>query len=296
MNSLKTLKEAVVITLLLLFSHSLFSQKIAPKVRSTAPDHIIVSKIMGKEYQLYISFPKSYSTKDSIAYPVLYVLDGHLTYPIIRSIQKLMDVVEGLQEVIIVGIGSEQDPVSWMVNRSYDYTASIDSFEETKIEKEWRLSKGSIKTGGAAKFLESIKTEIIPVIEKKYKTTNDRGIAGHSLGGLFTAYCLLNSDGYFTRFGMASPALYWNNNELLNQAVLQFSKNNTWDIPATKVFVSVGGKETPAFVQTMTQFVKALNKRAYKNITLQSQRFENETHLSVLPASMTRILTVLYGK
>ncbi|SDN10224.1 hypothetical protein SAMN04488514_12430 [Kriegella aquimaris] len=39
---------------------------------------------MGKKYQIYLSFLLSYSTKDTIFYPVLYVLDGsffskHLT-------------------------------------------------------------------------------------------------------------------------------------------------------------------------------------------------------------------------
>jgi predicted alpha/beta superfamily hydrolase len=57
---------------------------------------------------------------------------------------------------------------------------------------------------------------------------------GHSFGGLFAAYCLVNSDGYFTRFGISSPAL-WDNEKLLNQAVTQFRENKTWDIPQTKV-------------------------------------------------------------
>jgi predicted alpha/beta superfamily hydrolase len=51
------------------------------------------------------------------------------------------------------------------------------------------------KSGGTAKSLEVLKTEIIPFVDKCYKNNSDRGITGHSMGGLFTAYCLLNSDG-----------------------------------------------------------------------------------------------------
>jgi hypothetical protein len=38
-------------------------------------------------------------------------------------------------------------------------------------------------------------TEIIPFIDKSYKTNSDRGIAGHSLGGLFTACIARNGMG-----------------------------------------------------------------------------------------------------
>jgi predicted alpha/beta superfamily hydrolase len=55
----------------------------------------------------------------------------------------------------------------------------------------------------------SMKTEIVPFVDKNYKTNSDRGIFGHSFGGLFAAYCLVNSDGYFTRFGISSPAPWW---------------------------------------------------------------------------------------
>jgi predicted alpha/beta superfamily hydrolase len=87
-----------------------------------------------------------------------------------------------------------------------------------------------------------MKTEIVPFVDKNYKTNSDRGIFGHSFGGLFAAYCLVNSDGYFTRFGISSPAGW----KLLNQAVTQFRENKTWDIPQTKVFISVGDKSTLA--------------------------------------------------
>jgi predicted alpha/beta superfamily hydrolase len=61
-----------------------------------------------------------------------------------------------------------------------------------------------------------MKTEIVPFVDKNYKTNSDRGIFGH-LWGLFAAYCLVNSDGYFTRFGISSPALWWDNEKLLKQ-------------------------------------------------------------------------------
>jgi predicted alpha/beta superfamily hydrolase len=126
-----------------------------------------------------------------------------------------------------------------------------------------------------------MKTEIIPFVDKNYKTNSDRGIFGHSFGGLFTAYCLVNSDGYFTRFGVSSPALWWDNEKLLNQAVTQFKENKTWDIPQTKIFISVGGKEHSGFVPTMVKYSSYLEQSDYYNIDLKWQIFEGESHNSM---------------
>jgi predicted alpha/beta superfamily hydrolase len=295
MNFKKPLKIVFAITTLLLFSNSLFSQKIAPKKRTTEPDHTITSKIMEKEYQLYISFPKSYSSKDTISYPVLYVLDGYYSYPLFKGMQNLMTTSKTIEEVIIVGIREGLDRDSWLINRSYYFTPSRDTVWERDREKKYKLPKGSLTTGGATKFLQSIKTEIVPFIEKNYKTNTDRGISGWAFGGLFTTYCFINSDGYFTRFGLNTSTLWWNNNEILNQAILRFTENDTWDIPPTKVFMSVGTEDEPSMIPAMSRFCKLLENSAYKNIDLKHHVFEKETHVSTLPVSLSRTLFVLYG-
>jgi uncharacterized protein len=288
--------SSILVTVLFIVSTtSLFGQKFEPKKRLLDPDTTISSKIMGRDYELYISFPRNYSTKDTVKYPVLYVLDGRHTFPIVKSARETMDWAGELERVIIVAIGSGLDQASWHVNRMYDYTTSKDTATDRSGEKRMGVPKGTIQSGGAEKFLQCITTEIIPYIDAHYKTTKDRGITGHSLGGLFTAYCFLNSKGIFTRFGLNSPSLWWNNSELMNQAESQFSKNETWGIPATKVFVSVGQKEGPQMVPLMIKFSTMLEAKSYKNVSLTWNIFQEETHLSVLPDCLSRTLTVLYG-
>ncbi|WP_339754824.1 hypothetical protein [uncultured Winogradskyella sp.] len=41
------------------------------------PYHTVISKITGNDYQLDMSFPRDYSVKDTILYPVLYVLEAY---------------------------------------------------------------------------------------------------------------------------------------------------------------------------------------------------------------------------
>ena len=288
MNILKPTQLAITTMLFLIFSNSLFSQKLTPKNRKTEPDHTIYSKIIGRDYQLYISFPKNYSTKDTITYPVLYSLDGMYTFPVIKGIRPFFE--RDTEDFILVGVNASN-----FEYRKEDYTTSVATFDEERNEKR-NAAKSAFKPGGAAKFLEALKTEIIPFVDKNYKTNADRGIRGASLGGLFAAYCLVNSDGYFTRFGISSPSFWWDNEKLLNQAVAQFTENKTWDLPQTKVYISVGGQEGKTMIPTMMKFSKYLENSNYNTINLKWQIFDGESHISVQPANLRKTVYNLYGK
>lgn len=296
MNISKPFNLVLSVIILLIFSNSSVAQKLEPKERITEPDHTLSSQLMGKDYELYISFPRGYSTKDTISYPVLYFLDGKYAFPLIKGAKVALDFYREIEDVIIVGIGSGLNIPSWFINRTYDYTTSIDTTSERSMEKQFGFPEGTLKSGGADEFLKCIKTEIIPFVDKHYKTNTDRGITGHSLGGLFTTYCFINSDGYFTRFGISSPSLWWDNEKLLNKAVTQFTTNKSFDIPSSKVFICVGENEGPSMVPTMVKFNSYLEDATYKNIDLGWQIFESESHLSVWPASISKTITTLYGK
>ena len=290
--------------LFLMSSFPLFCQKLEPKKRTFDPDTTVFSKIMDRNYQLYMSFPRAYSTKDSIEYPVLYVLDGKYRFPIFTSARESMDFDNLLEDVIIVGVSSGLDFVSWGRNRNYDLTPSQDTIHDRKLEKDASVAyglsydsiRGTVQSGGAKKFLQCMTDEIIPFVEKHYKTTDDRGITGYSLGGLFTAWCLLNSDGVFKRYGINSPSFWWKNSDFLNQAEMWFNKNDTWDIPLTKVFISVGEQEPQVMISGIEKFKNLLVRKAHKNISLITHQFEGETHNSVGGPNLKRTIYVLYEK
>jgi predicted alpha/beta superfamily hydrolase len=218
-------------------------------------------------------------------------LDGEWVFPIIRGTRAILDSEKELEDLIIVSISDAN-----FTFRYQDYTTSLSTSTDEKVNKRSDVPKGGLISGGADKFLTSMKTEIVPFADKNYKTTTDRGIFGHSFGGLFAAYCLVNSDGYFTRFGISSPELWWDNEKLLNQAVTQFRENKTWDIPQTKVFISVGDKEHSGIVPTMVKYSSYLEQSDYDNIELKWQIFEGESHNSMWSANVSKTLSILYGK
>lgn len=294
MNFLKLPNLLFITFSFLIFCNPLFSQKLDPKGRDFfKPDHIIKSEITNKDYLIHMSFPKNYSIQDSIKYPVLYVLDGKSTFGYFES--SYID-FEKIEDVILVGISHKVNGMKSKINRFNDYTPYRDTITDKRIEKKFNVEKGSVQTGGAIKFLECLKKEIVPFIEKHYKTNSDRGISGHSLGGLFTAYCFLNSDNYFTRFGINSPSFQLNEEMFLEPAIDKFTNNKTWSIEPTKVFISTGENEIPMMVSNMIKFSLYLKKTNYENIEMNRKIYRNESHTSVIPFSLNGTLTSLYGK
>ena len=278
---------------LILVTTLIFAQDIQQSQMLSMKGHIVKSTANGKSYQLYVSLPSGYDPAKTDRYPVLYILDANYSYPIISSMHKLLDSGGEIEQVIIVAIGDEdQSDKQWLISRTLDYTPSNDFFANSDIARGANVATATIKSGGASAFLSTIRKDIIPLIDKNYKTTADRGIAGHSLGGLFAGYCLLTSPDLFTKYGISSPSFLWNKNEILTTqkfyAVKPFSP--------TKVFISVGSKEPAVLYPPIDAFIKSLREQTNSNITLSNHVFENETHTSVMAPSITRTLKELYSK
>jgi predicted alpha/beta superfamily hydrolase len=96
----------------------------------------------------------------------------------------------------------------------------------------------------------------------------------------------------FKRYGINSPSFWWNNDEILSLEN-SFAKQ-TKSISAT-VFFSAGALEGEMMIAPMAAFTNSLKNHDYKGLTMISQIFDGETHLSVVPACSSRTLKVLYG-
>ena len=166
----------IILLILTISSTSLFGQKLEPKKRVLEPDHTMSSEIMGKDYQLYISFPNGYTNENATTYPVLYVVDGLQHFESFKSAYAYMNFGNEVEDLIIVGIGSGHDLLSWVIDRTYE----LNPYPDSTVGKYWDnrigVPEGTTKLGGAANFLDCIKTEIVPFIEKNYKTNEDRGL------------------------------------------------------------------------------------------------------------------------
>ena len=280
-------------TALFIFGFSSSHAQTTAQDASAIPTTMIIqSGFNHKNYQLNVSLPKNYSTKDSLRYPVLYVLDGKYSYKSFSSIREMLDLANEIENVIIVTIeGNASSESDWLISRHTDYTPTPVPKADTLWEKILKLKPGVLKSGGADAFLNTLKKDIIPSVDRQYKTTNNRGLFGHSLGGLFAAYCLLTSPELFNRYSINSPSFWWNDQELL---ALERSFTMSHESLSAQIFMSVGSLEGPMMVTPMTNFANALKARNYNGVTLTTQIFDSETHVSVVPAASSRTLKVLY--
>jgi hypothetical protein len=72
-----------------------------------------------------------------------------------------------------------------------------------------------------------------------------------------------------------------------------FASQNT--TISANVFFSAGALEGDMMISPMTTFVNNLKSHNYKGLQVTSHIFEDETHVSVVPACSSRTLKVLFG-
>ncbi|MGG8495389.1 alpha/beta hydrolase-fold protein [Tenacibaculum sp. TC6] len=178
-----------------------------------------------KEYRtFYVQLPESYHAKKK--YPVAYILDGEVFLPTVNDVQRYYS--GGFTpEMILVGISNAS-------NRTRDLTTS-------KIDKKYGMPFTE-KNGEAYNFNKFIGNELIPFIESKYPVTHFRTLIGHSYGGLFVIYTLLNTPELFTNYLAIDPSLDWDNQKLLSDAQQVFSEKN---YQGKSLFMSLNGQLNP---------------------------------------------------
>lgn len=238
------------------------------------------SQTNGRTYDVRVMLPVGYDTltqrDDAMRYPTLYVLDG--AWMLFASFTRgLLYRYPVSPNVIVVGIASATDHGQ---RRGFDYTPLTDDSSWTKA----RLPDGSPPDGGADAFLRVLKEEIIPLIDRTYRTTGDRGIHGHSLGGLFVAYTMLKAPDLFTRYAMTSPSLWWNDRMIVTGEP-EFARRHP--VFPKHVFLSIGSDEGSAMAAVMYQFAARLcssfSKGYYEGLDLMVESIPGEEHQSPVP-------------
>ncbi len=129
----------------------------------------------------------------------------------------------------------------------------------------------------------------MPYMESNYRVDiEDNTIAGHSYGGLFPSYVLFNKPETFDRYVLLSPSL-WYMQGIVFEYEEEYSKSHS-DLPV-RVFLSAGLEEktyTRNISEGVRRLVEVLEGRNYGGLVYEAAFFEDENHMSVVPASFTR--------
>lgn len=162
----------------------------------------IQSSVLGETRRINIYTPLSYnSSRDK--FPVLYMPDGGLDedFPhVTRTVDSLI-ALRAIRPIIVVGIPNTQ--------RRRDLTGPTRFHEDSAI---------AAHVGGSAAFRRFIASELIPQIDRRYRTTSERGIIGESLAGLFIMETFLDEPALFTHYIALDPSVWWNGGALIDSA------------------------------------------------------------------------------
>ena len=223
----------------------------------------------GVEYKLYVGLPSNYdSTSDR--YPVLYLLDADYSFPVAQTMIKHLSERKRLRPMIVVAIACEgcdtYESDRYRMNRTRDYTPRFSATGGYGPE----FQKVS---GGAPKFLQFIREQLIPRIDRDYRTIpGQRGIVGHSYGGLFATWVLLTAPDTFSHYIIVSPSLWY-----ADRFIFGIERRHAH----ARVYMAVGGREGNA----QQDMVNDLKKMA-KELRVKYDVFDGETHDSVFPTAL----------
>jgi predicted alpha/beta superfamily hydrolase len=252
----------IILTVFFLSGVAAWSQTVAPQVSLAGTEHrTLTSAKIGQRYDLLVSLPNGYATSGQ-SYPVLYILDGW-HFPLMAFLQNNNVYSKRMRPVIMVNVSHGSTP-DVMALRARDFTP-------TKTSRE-------AASGGAAAFLDFLEHEVIPFVDRTYRTIpSDRGLLGHSYGGLFAIYALEQRPALFQRIVAASPALSWDNRLLFSAA-----RQKLRELPSpVRLDLSVGDEDEFGFAKDTIAFAKLLDELKPAGLNYRFTLYRGENHNSV---------------
>ena len=262
-----------------------FGQKLTPEPLSVAKPFILgeINEIYSKELNekriLNIYLPEGYNPKDTIRYPVIYLLDGSADEDFIHIVGLVQfssfEWINQVPKSIVVGIAT--------VDRKRDFT-----FPTTVTEDK----SANPTSGYSNRFISFIENELQPYIQEKYKSSPSKTIIGQSLGGLLATEILFKKPGLFNKYIIISPSLWWDNGSLLSHPIEHLEEKD--------IYIGVGNEglaptKIPR-VMEVDAHVLADKIRSLKNrkVNVYFDYLPQENHATIMHQAVFNSFRLLY--
>lgn len=294
---MKHLLIIVILVMAIWVQSPIAQQRATPVTLPRTESFQLASKINDRAYDISVSFPRAYTADTAARFPVIYLTDANLVFGVTVQSHYLLSLGGTVPDALIVGIvRAGLDNVSPSegnvagAERTFDLTPTQNPEEQRRYEREY---KREVRTGGAAAFLRVIKDELIPEIDRRYRTNGDRTFIGYSLGGLFGVYALFQSPETFQRMILVSPSLWWDGNVSFKYEEAYSASHKSLQL---RIFMSMGEAENDRMLGPMRRLETVLTGRHYQGLNLTTRIFEGEQHLSTFPVAVTRGLTTVFAE
>ncbi len=138
-------------------------------------------------------------------------------------------------------------------------------------------SQSATTGGGADNFVKFFKDELIPHIDKNFKTEPYKVLVGHSYGGVFAMHALLTDPDLFDAYIAIDPSFWYKNQMQIKSAQVEFTKTKNWNKP---IFIT-GRKGGGMKEMGITSMEKLLKSSAPKDLNWKIISYAEEDHGSV---------------
>ncbi len=224
------------------------------------------SKVLNEERRIFIRVPFGYE-RTTAEYPVLYLLDENAHSIHASGTVSFLSGNGVMPQTIIVAIPN--------TDRNRDFTP-------TKTE-------GTPNSGGADNFIKFLREELIPYIDKNYRTEQHRILFGHSLTAMFSIYTLLTAPDLFNGYISASPYLMYDNNFVVNLAKKNLSESYT----ANKfLFITLGNE--PDYFNSINELTGLLKDKSPEGLKWDYVFMGNDDHGTVPLKTIYNAMEMIY--
>jgi len=225
------------------------------------------SEILDEERSIIVYTPQTYYLGKH-DYPVMYLLDGAAHFHHVSGIVQFLSGHGSIPEMIVVAVEN--------VDRTRDFSPS-------HVDK-WPT------TGGAEKFIHFLREELMPFVNNNFRTQPYELLVGHSFGGTFATYALINDPDLFKAYIAISPYLMYDDAFMVQQAKKKLPKSFNNDV---NFYMTVGNE--PDYFETLAEFQKVINERSPKGLELTYLKMENENHGTTPHMSIYNGLESIYS-
>lgn len=217
------------------------------------------SAIMADQRRVMVALPERYHASKR-RYPTLYVIDADFHFDYVAATARNLARMGKIPPLLVVGVAT---------NGQADYIQT----------STWSIA-GEQDYGGAEVFQSYLAEELVPRIDRQFRTSGDRAIAGFSLGGLTVLQSWLATNSPFNAFLAMSPSVWFDDYAIQTRAAKRLAGKNAPDAP---LFLSLANERQMG----VRELVETLDTQAPQPLRWAFKHYPEETHFSTaLPALM----------
>ncbi len=225
----------------------------------------IESSKLGESRELKIQLPRGYDEDEDKKYPIFIVFDGDYLFEVVAGNVDYYSYWEDMPDAIVVGVNQVEK-----------------RFDDCMYSEQNSLP---IETG--VNFFEFVGMELIPHIEKTYRTENFRVAVGHGETANFINYFLLKEAPLFQGYVVISPDLAPKTTDYVTERLSKIQ---------SKIFYYLAGtdgdkKSIKTKTQALNTSIKGIdNKNVFHNFDM----FEGASHYSVPAHAFPKALESIF--